>query len=512
LRWIIRATTVALFFGAAAPAVAAPAVVDVRIEGATRTLFEGPVRTDGHAIRSASDTTDRRCDGTNNGANPESGPTATAASVDAMTISGRDFDAEWYPGFDDYFLTRFGPDAESDDTYAWWGILVDDVFTSIGGCQYRVADGDRVLWAYDAFSGRRFLKLGGPAAAEAGAPFSVTVVDTGGAPVQGAIVAPVSTDAGGDQTVLTGSPDAATTGADGTATVRFAAAGWHRLKAAGDGLVRSNRLDVCVARCGPAPADTLVRAVAAPTPSPTPTATATAIASPEITPAAVAPTPEPVPAPPLRVTAPWITTAGDRRGLIEVRWQIAGPGPGLRGWTLDSARAGTTTWTRRAAGGAARSAAAAVASSAGTARSAAAAESSALLRLPAGRSYDLRFTATDVLGRVWTLAAGRVVVPLDDRSLGLGRAWTRASSPTAWRGTLSYGARGASFSVRLAAGRPVVRVRGSHAGTRVRLGTRTYSVSAATRTITGARRPAGGRAELRVLAGRLGVDGVAVAP
>jgi hypothetical protein len=495
LRWIIRATTVALFFGAAAPAVAAPAVVDVRIEGATRTLFEGPVRTDGHAVRAASDTAAHHCDGTNNGANADPGPTATAASADAMTITGRDFDADWYPGLDDYFLTRFGPDAENDDAYAWWGILVDDVFTTVGGCQSRVADGDRVLWAYDAFSGRPFLKLNGPPAADAGAPFTVTVEDTDGTPVQGAIVAPVSTDAAGDQTVLTGSTDAAATGADGTATLSFAAAGWHRIKAAGDGFVRSNRLDVCVAQCGPAPADTLVRAVATPTPSATPAPSAipspSPSPSPEPTPVAVSATPEPVAAPPLRVSAPRITTAGDRRGLIEVRWQIAAPGPGLRGWTLESAPPGTKTWTTRATGGAGGS--------------------SAFLRLPAGRGYDLRFTATDVLGRFCTVAAGRVLVPLDDRSLGLGHAWRRAASARAWRGTLSFGARGAALAVRLSGGRPVVRVRASRAGTRVKLGSRTYRVSGSTRTITGARRAAG-RVGLRVLAGRLGVDGVAVAP
>jgi len=157
--------TIALVVPGAASA--APATVDLRVEGVTQTLFEGPVRADGHDVRASSDKQVRHCDGTNNRQHPTPGPTATSVSVDAMGSIGQTFDGKWYPGFDDYFITRFGPDGQADSSYAYWGILVDGVFTSVGGCQFQVADGQHVLWTYDAFNNRPFLQL--RAASDAGA-------------------------------------------------------------------------------------------------------------------------------------------------------------------------------------------------------------------------------------------------------------------------------------------------------------------------------------------------------
>lgn len=480
------------FFAASLAALSlagAPAVVDVRIEGASRTLFEGPVRTDGHDIRASSDTQARRCDGTNLGANPSPGPSATAATVDALALTGRDFDGQWYPGYDDYFIQRLGPDAEDGGAFAYWGIVVNRAFTPTGGCQYRVTEGDDVLWVWDAFNGRPFLWLSATASSVAvGEPFSVLVESDG--PVEGVKVAPVSTDAAGDQTVLAADAAAVTAGADGRATLTFATPGWHRVKADAPGRVRSNRLDVCVGACGPAPADTLVRdPLATPTPTPTPTATP----SPEPT---ATPSPEPVAtvapqgAPgPVRLEAPRVVPA-QRSGRVEVRWRVLDAGPGVRGWAIESAPAGTARWTLRASGTGGEAAAPA---------------------LPAGRSYDLRLTVTDVLGRAVTAGAGRVVVPLDDRAV-LGRGWSRAADEGAWRGTISRGARGATASVKLAAGRPVVLVRGAAKGTRVEFGGRVMRVSASTRSLGGSKRARAGRVKLRVLSGRVAVDGFAVAP
>src|SRR5690349_10945366 len=79
---------------------AAPADVSVRVEGVRATVFDRVVRTAGHDVKAASDTETRTCDGTNLGANPTPGPTATGATVDAMTSIGQSFDGNWYPGFD----------------------------------------------------------------------------------------------------------------------------------------------------------------------------------------------------------------------------------------------------------------------------------------------------------------------------------------------------------------------------------------------------------------------------
>jgi len=266
---------------------AAPTELTVRIEGATRTLFEGPILSDGHDVEAASDTQPRPCDGTNGGANPAPGPTPTAAAVDAMGLVGKDFDGRWYPGFDDYFIQRWGPDREDPESGAFWGLLVNGMLTPVGGCQWQDGAGDEVLWVYDAFNGRSPLRLAAAddpsqppqspaptAAVEVGQPLALQVDSYSGGegeeptiePAAAVTVAPVATEAGsGYETVEAGSPDAVTTAADGTASVSFDSVGWHRLKAQEDaGYIRSNRLDVCVepmggGTCGSPPADAQLR-------------------------------------------------------------------------------------------------------------------------------------------------------------------------------------------------------------------------------------------------------------
>ena len=269
----------------AAPVVqAAPTQVNVRIEGKEKTLFEGPIMTEGHDIRASSDTESRHCDGTNLGAHREAVPTPTAASVDAMEAIGQTFDGEWYEGFDDYFITSWGPDPQDPGTGAYWGVLVNGIFTSVGGCQFGLRAGDESLWQYDAFSGKKFLWLAAatdptpaprapqPSAyVEVGQPLALLVESyegSGGEPhrAEGVTVAPVKTEAGtGFQTVETSDPTAVTTDVNGAAEVTFSTPGWHRLKAQEEvGYFRSNRLDVCVepiggGGCGPLPADAALR-------------------------------------------------------------------------------------------------------------------------------------------------------------------------------------------------------------------------------------------------------------
>lgn len=266
---------------------AAPTELTVRIEGKERTLFEGPILTEGHDLQASSDTRLRHCDSTNGAAHPAPGPTPTAAAVDAMELIGQSFDGSWFPGFDDYFVERWGPDAEDPESSAFWGVLVNGVLLAVGGCQFGDQAGDQVLWAYDAFSGRRLLRLaaaGDPTpapgaaapsvAVEAGQPLALQVDSYIGGEGEsaevkaaaGVIVAPVATDPkSGFQTVETAAPDAVTTAADGSAELTFASPGWHRIKAQKEaGFIRSNRLDVCVepvggGSCGPLPADAVLR-------------------------------------------------------------------------------------------------------------------------------------------------------------------------------------------------------------------------------------------------------------
>ncbi|HEU4944559.1 MAG TPA: hypothetical protein VFT10_05290, partial [Solirubrobacterales bacterium] len=113
----LTAAVIFVFFIAPA-AQAAPSEVNVRIEGKTETLFEGPILTEGHNVKGITDTGapawGRRCNGLNNGANPSAGATPIAASVDAMAILGEGFDGDWYgDDFEDYFITQWGPERQN---------------------------------------------------------------------------------------------------------------------------------------------------------------------------------------------------------------------------------------------------------------------------------------------------------------------------------------------------------------------------------------------------------------
>ena len=140
-----------------AAAGAAPVTVNLRVEGASQTLFEGPVTTYGHAVQAASDSTSRQCDGTNNGANPSPGGTATTALVDGLSTVDTTWDGTWSAPSSDYFVTRIGPDSQTGAVL--WGLLDNYQFTPVSGCQTEVNASDQVLWAYDAFNAVRFLRL-----------------------------------------------------------------------------------------------------------------------------------------------------------------------------------------------------------------------------------------------------------------------------------------------------------------------------------------------------------------
>jgi hypothetical protein len=282
MRKLIATVTVATFSIVVLPSLAqaASTEVNVRIEGRSETLFEGPVRVEPDLVRASSDTERRRCDGINS-LDPENvapTPTPTSASADALGLRGETFDGRWYPGFDDYFVTRWGADEQSPGESAYWGILVNDTFTGVGGCQYQLNGGDEVLWVYDAFKARPNLALlpeeadyiSGPrpltAMVPLGSPFRVEAVAfeddvedrppatpgiAGSSPFADAEVAPVVTSATGSERVNVKATSTVTTNGEGKASILFAKPGWHRIKAtvagtSGEEAIRSNRIDVCV--------------------------------------------------------------------------------------------------------------------------------------------------------------------------------------------------------------------------------------------------------------------------
>src|SRR3712207_3755398 len=143
---------------ASAPAHAAPATVKLRVEGASKTIFEGKVRTNGEDV-TGDETGPHKCDGTNGGANPEPGPTATGALGAAAADGAFSWNATWNESFGDFQGNVIGPDAASDTEF--WGVAVNGEDLQVGGCQYQVDDGDEVLWAYDLFSKKQILLLSG---------------------------------------------------------------------------------------------------------------------------------------------------------------------------------------------------------------------------------------------------------------------------------------------------------------------------------------------------------------
>lgn len=433
-------TATAILAGAAA---AAPTAVNVRIEGRSETLFEGVVATEPHGVRSSSDTLAagklRRCDGinVNDPQNTVPGVTPTAVSADAMSLIGETFDGRWYKQYEDYFLTRFGPDAEDLAAKAQWGILVNNTYTNVGGCQYQLGDGDEVLWIYDAFDNRPELALF-PEAADYNAgprPLTMTVQPGEAVPLEvvsyadglenspptgptragssafaGARVSPVVTGAKGFQRVesLLGT----TSDAQGKASVSYTAAepGWHRLKATvgtpgAETAIRSNRLDICVegaggvplegaTNCGELPAADRVRSA-----SPT----GGEIEGPEATPTDATPPASngQPPAKPgsgqgsagsLRLSTPTVDRKLLAKGRITVTWKILAAGPGIKRWTISSQTIGAkhAPWVIRATG---------------------ASKTAATVQLPRGAAYKLRFAVTDNQGRTSTVALGKVTVP-----------------------------------------------------------------------------------------------------
>ena len=205
---------------------ATPTSVTVRVEGKTRTIFEGTVNTTPHQIDVGDGSGPHKCDGTNGGANPTAGPTATGALDDATKLAGLTWAGSYDSSFDDFLVNRIGPDTPTGSEY--WNVAVAGKSLSTGGCQAIVSKGQEVLWAFGSF-GDRLLHVTGTTKTRVGRTISVKVVDTDkDVPVKGARI-------GGKKT-----------NAKGIAKLRFKTPGTKRLKATASKAIRSNQLTVKV--------------------------------------------------------------------------------------------------------------------------------------------------------------------------------------------------------------------------------------------------------------------------
>ena len=236
-------------------ALAAPVTVNLRVEGSSQTLFEGPVTTDAKTL-TKDGSGPHPCDGTNGGANPTPGPTMTGAMDDGIAAAGLTWQGSWSAGFSDFSIDGIGPDAVPPSYDPYWGYFLNNVASQVGGCQQQVHQGDDVLFAFTSF-GAKLLLLSAPAKAATNEPFTATVQEDDGAGTRGAAAGAA---VGGS-----------TTDSAGHATISFADPGNHKLKAERSGSIRSNAATVCVYVPGSGDCGTDKAPDSAPTQTPTDT-------------------------------------------------------------------------------------------------------------------------------------------------------------------------------------------------------------------------------------------------
>jgi hypothetical protein len=267
---VLVGVVVSLVLVLAASASAAPIIVNLRVEGSTKTLYEGPVSTEGETFQTptgeALHEAPHPCDYADNGHSENSEhevftnggtPTGTPTSAlhHAALSAGLAFNAEWFTSLNDFEVTQVGPDVNEEVApYASWGYAVNDTTAPVGGCQISLAPGNEVLWAYNYFNLKHLLSLSGPSSVTVGVPFTVHVVDgQTGEPISGAAVGELVSG------VTNTSSSSPTTNAAGNATVTLTQTGAVALKATQVESVRSNGLAVNVvpvSTCacgGPAP-------------------------------------------------------------------------------------------------------------------------------------------------------------------------------------------------------------------------------------------------------------------
>jgi hypothetical protein len=361
----------------APPAAAAPVTVNVRVEGLSKTYFEGPVTSDGHTLTTATSSTPHACDGTNNGANPTPGPTPIAALDDAARLGAFAWDGEWFDSFQDYLLKHIANEVP-DPATAYWALYVNYAGASVGGCQLRATQGDEVLFADVPFSTPTALRLQGPGAASTGQAVNVTVTD--GATGQPQVGAGVGS---------------ATTGADGVASVGFADAGIYRLKAESPGLVRSNALVLCVDPPGADPCTSTDRT-----------------------------------APSLDVSLPGRRIASEhgRSRTVLVSWQADdAAGAGVSHYAVDVREVANGVRASRIAPGAWRPIVERTALT------------GVHFRGRSGHAYQFRITAVDRAANRASVETDPLLLPVDDRDRGLwrfSRGWSQVRDERAWGRTV----------------------------------------------------------------------------
>jgi hypothetical protein len=216
----------------AAPALAGPGNVAVRVEGDSQTLLprtvvtttESPVGKPGQPT----------CDGT-----------SALGALDRAT--GGDWSGPYDPGFQTYSLQTVKGETHDGATSSYWAFWINYAYASMGVCGQQVQEGDDLLFMPECYASgcspaSPLRVIGLPATVAPGAAVTVNVVqysppvypatDTTSAPAAGA--------------TITSGEATATTGADGTAQLTFSGSGARSVQATKPGNVRSATESTCV--------------------------------------------------------------------------------------------------------------------------------------------------------------------------------------------------------------------------------------------------------------------------
>jgi hypothetical protein len=239
------AATVCCLFAAAAPALAAPIPVDLRVEAAGRALTSGSYYTDSTRIKTAKAPPD--CNGSGK-MKKLPGKTALGTLVDGALVNSRLDPLLVSDEFSFGLLVCGVGGHNASGASSFWLYKVNHVTPGVGGDQFVVKPSDQVLWYFvdGPLNGGDELELLAPARVMPGQQFDVTVnaYDSAGVrhPVAGASV--------------TGGGASGTTDATGTAHLTLTRLGYRTLRATDDPNIPSAPTKVCVradlSKCAPA--------------------------------------------------------------------------------------------------------------------------------------------------------------------------------------------------------------------------------------------------------------------
>ncbi len=226
----------ALFLAAPLAAPAKPAVSELRVEAGGQALAPGH-RYVTNNVRLATDTTPA-CGGTGKPVTVK-GPTAVGIVEDARRVQAALRPYRVSDKFDFGLLVCGIGEFIGSDT-AFWLYKVDHLAPEVGGDQFKLEDGDEVLWYFQdtdrGINTGEELDLRAPARARPGEPFTVTAFRY---------------DAAGKRRRAAGAEIAigqnvATTDAEGRATIGAGDAGTLTLRATRGADIASEPVDVCV--------------------------------------------------------------------------------------------------------------------------------------------------------------------------------------------------------------------------------------------------------------------------